>query len=79
MKVKCLRCGNQREYASDVLYGGIIGETIRNNVCAICWGEWQEMEMKTINENRINFSDPNHRSFVVQKMKEFLNLLNIQK
>ena len=79
MEVKCLRCGNQREQASDVLYGGKLGETIRNNVCSICWAEWQDMEMKIINENRINFSDPNHRSFVAQKMKEFLNLLTIQK
>ncbi|MBM3897550.1 MAG: Fe-S cluster protector protein [Thaumarchaeota archaeon] len=79
MKVKCLRCGNQREQAADVLYGGKIGEIIRNNVCTICWAEWQDMEMKMINEYRINFSDPNHRSFIGQKMKEFLNLLNVQK
>lgn len=62
-----------------MLYGGKLGETIRNNVCSVCWAEWQDMEMKTINEYKINFSDPNHRSFVAQKMKEFLNLLNVQK
>ncbi|MBI2127368.1 MAG: Fe(2+)-trafficking protein [Thaumarchaeota archaeon] len=74
-KIECIRCGNEREQASDVLYGGKLGDTIRSSVCYVCWAEWQDTEVKIINEYRLDLSDPNHRSFMTQKMKEFLGLL----
>jgi Fe-S cluster biosynthesis and repair protein YggX len=73
-KIKCTRCGNEREQASDVLYGGKLGDAIRSSICYMCWAEWQDMEVKVINEHRVDLSDPNHRSFMTQKMKEFLGL-----
>ena len=43
-------------------------------VCAACWQEWEGMEVKVINEYRLNFLDPEHRQMLQKACAEFLQL-----
>ena len=72
--VKCAKCKSDRDSPQDLPYVGKIGELISNNVCGICWAEWEEMQMKVMNEYKIDLSEGEHRTFMMNKMKEFLNL-----
>ena len=44
------------------------------SICADCWKEWEGMEIKVINEYRLNFMDPQHRDMLQKACLEFLNL-----
>ena len=58
------RVGYPREFRAKVLGG----------VCQACWEEWEGMEVKVINEYRLNFLDPQHRQMLQQACSEFLHL-----
>lgn len=72
--VECARCGKTSAAATDVTYGGALGEEIRARVCAACWHEWLEAEVKVINELRLNFMDPASQDVLVRHLREFLAL-----
>ena len=72
--VDCRRCSRSAPGASDVFYGGKLGEEIRARVCADCWAEWQENEVMVINELRLNFMDPKSQDILAQQLREFLML-----
>ena len=44
------------------------------SICASCWAEWEDMEVKVINEYRLNFLDPEHRAMLQRACLEFLNV-----
>lgn len=44
------------------------------HVCAVCWKEWEGMEVKVINEYRLNFLDPQHREMLQKACSDFLQL-----
>lgn len=72
--VECARCGKTAAAATGVTYGGGLGEEIRARVCAACWGEWLDAEVKVINELRLNFMDPKSQDVLVSHLREFLSL-----
>ncbi len=49
-------------------------EQVLGGVCAACWTEWEGMEVKVINEYRLNFMDPQHREQLQKACSEFLQL-----
>jgi Fe-S cluster biosynthesis and repair protein YggX len=51
-----------------------VKERILASTCASCWGEWEDMEIKVINEYRLNFLDPEHRAMLQRACLEFLTL-----
>ncbi len=53
---------------------GPAGEEIRAQVCSDCWGDWQRMEVKVINELRLNFMDPQALQILDAHLREFLAL-----
>ena len=53
---------------------GKLGAEIQQQVCADCWAEWQGMEVKVINELRLNFMDPRAQETLTQQMRDFLHL-----
>ena len=53
---------------------GDLAKLVRDEVCAACWREWQEMEVIVINELRLNFMDPAAQDILHRRMKEFLGL-----
>jgi Fe-S cluster biosynthesis and repair protein YggX len=47
---------------------------ILESICASCWKEWEGVEVKVINEYRLNFMDPEHREMLKKACADFLGL-----
>jgi Fe-S cluster biosynthesis and repair protein YggX len=47
---------------------------VLGRVCAACWQEWEGMEVKVINEYRLNFMDPQHREQLQKACADFLQI-----
>ena len=47
--VACVRCGQTREGAGRVGLPGQLGEEIQRSICAVCWGEWLQTQIRVIN------------------------------
>lgn len=68
----CARCDRQRDPLGDPPLPGALGEEIAARVCAGCWSEWTVMEIKVINELRLNFMEPEAQATLARHMKDFL-------
>ena len=56
-------------------FGGDIGEKIFNQVSAEVWNSWRnDMQIKVLNEYRLNMGDPNDYAVLVKQMCLFLGL-----
>ena len=53
---------------------GKIGKDVYENVSQESWDEWCALEIRIINEYRINLADPEQRKVVYQQMREFFNI-----
>ena len=42
--------------------------------CLSCWAEWKDMEVKIINEYRLNMLEREHRKMLRKFMNDFLNI-----
>jgi len=70
--IDCVRCSDEREALAAPPMPGALGREIADRVCAGCWGEWTAMEIKVINELRLNFMDPDAQDVLARHMKDFL-------
>ncbi len=70
--ISCARCGRDREALAGPPMPGATGEEIAERVCAGCWEEWTAMEIKVINELRLNFMDPAAQATLTSHMRDFL-------
>jgi len=73
---KCSRCSQPGEAppAHRVPFTPEAKEKVLGSICAGCWKEWEQMEIKVINEYRLNFMDPQHRDMLQRSCLEFLQL-----
>jgi len=76
MTITCARCGRDAEPPPRHRIGfpAPAKERVLQSICAECWKEWEEMEIKVINEYRLNFMDPDHRAVLQKACLEFLTL-----
>ena len=76
MDLTCTRCGQagQAPPPHRVPFAAPVKEKVLASICAACWKEWEEMEVKVINEYRLNYSDREHRAMIQKACLEFLNL-----
>ena len=76
MPEACSRCGRPGEAppAQRIPFPADVKQRLLGAVCASCWKEWEDMEVKVINEYRLNFLDPEHRSMLQRACLEFLKL-----
>ena len=72
----CIRCGQEAAPIPPhrVPFSGPIKERILGGICAACWKEWEGVEVKVINEYRLNFMDPQHREMLKKACLDFLKL-----
>ena len=72
----CVRCGTESAApeARRVGFPGPFKELVLKSVCGACWTEWEGVEVKVINEYRLNFMDPQHRDMLKRTCFEFLQL-----
>lgn len=73
-QVTCVRCGNTAAALENAPFGGPVGTKVREQVCSPCWREWMGMQVKVINEYRLNPADPKQFDFLMAQLKTFLNL-----
>jgi Fe-S cluster biosynthesis and repair protein YggX len=76
MTLTCTRCGQPGEPppATRIPFGAALRERIAQTICAACWKEWEGMEVKVINEYRLNFMEPQHREMLRRACLDFLGV-----
>lgn len=76
MAITCTRCGQSAEPApaTRVPFPPAVKERVLGAICGGCWKEWEVMEVKVINEYRLNFMDPEHRNMLQRSCLDFLGL-----
>ena len=72
--IVCTRCDQSKEPLEEPPTGGDLGQTIVEQICSDCWGEWRETSARLINHHGLNLGNPDHRKELRRVMKEFLNL-----
>ena len=72
----CSRCGKPGDAppAHRVPFPAAVKQRVLESICAACWKEWEDMEVKVINEYRLNFLEPEHRAMLQRACLEFLNV-----
>jgi len=76
MTLSCLRCGQSGEPppAHRVPLTPEARDKVLSSICAACWSQWEDMEVKVINEYRLSFLEPQHRAKLQEVCLDFLNL-----
>ena len=74
MAIQCARCKTEGPALPRKPLGGKIGQRVLDNVCANCWAEWDELQLKIINEYRLNLAIPQHYDMIVGEMLNYLGL-----
>ena len=74
--ITCMRCGQTAEPPPPqwVAFPGPAKEKILAGICAACWKEWEGVEVKVINEYRLNFLEPEHREMLKRACLDYFNL-----
>ncbi len=71
--VTCIRCGETRESAGKVLPGAL-GEEIERRVCAVCWSEWLQQQIRVINHYALQPARKEDREKLYEITREFFGL-----
>jgi Fe-S cluster biosynthesis and repair protein YggX len=72
--VTCARCGQTREGAGRVGLPGAIGDEIERSVCAECWKEWLQMQIRVINHYGLQPAVKADREKLYEFTRQFLGL-----
>ncbi|HMO01415.1 MAG TPA: oxidative damage protection protein [Oligoflexia bacterium] len=74
-KVFCKKLNRELKGLEKPPFKGEIGELIYNNISEDAWKSWRDdMQIKVLNEYRLNMGDPNDYQTLVDQMLMFLNL-----
>lgn len=73
-EVTCARCGETREGLARPPYPDDLGRAIQEKICPVCWDACREMQVKVINEYRLDLSDPRAQEMLEQATRDFLDL-----
>ncbi len=57
-----------------VPFRGDLRERVQENVCAVCWAAWLEMQIKVINELALNLGDARSHDLIEAHASDFLGL-----
>jgi Fe-S cluster biosynthesis and repair protein YggX len=73
--VKCCKLGRELPGLDKPPFKGEIGQKIYDNVSKQAWSMWKDdMQIKVLNEYRLNMGDPKDYQVLVDQMLTFLNL-----
>lgn len=72
--VFCKKLGKEAPGLQFAPFAGELGEEVYNNTSAEAWAMWQELQIKIINEYRLNLAEAEHFNVLLEQMKAFLNL-----
>ena len=71
--VTCIRCHETREGAGRVLPGAL-GDQIAAQVCAVCWSEWLQQQIRVINHYALRPALKEDRDKLYEITREFFGL-----
>lgn len=71
--VTCVRCHETREGAGRVLPGAL-GEEIERSVCAVCWAEWLQQQIRVINHYALRPALKEDREKLYDITREYFGL-----
>ena len=71
--VTCVRCGETREGAGKVLPGAL-GDEIAARVCAVCWAEWLQQQVRVINHYALRPALKEDREKLYEITREYFGL-----
>lgn len=71
--VTCVRCHETREGAGRVLPGSL-GDQVAANVCAVCWSEWLQQQIRVINHYALQPARKEDREKLYEVTREFFGL-----
>lgn len=72
-EVVCTRCGTAREGAGRVLPGAL-GDEIERRICAVCWQEWTQAQIRVINHYGLQPVRKEDREKLYGFTRDFLGL-----
>jgi len=73
--VQCKKLGRLLPGLAKPPFPGPLGELIYSNISQEAWLSWQnDVELKVLNEYRLNMADPNDHQVMLEQMLLFLNL-----
>lgn len=74
-KVNCLKLGRELPGLEKPPFPGEMGRKIYENISEEAWRMWRDdMQIKVLNEYRLNMGDPKDYQALVDQMLLFLNL-----
>lgn len=74
VQVNCIRCGALAEGLKSAPFPGQIGQDVLNKICGLCWKDWLAQQVRIINHFGLDVLEPDHQRFLLDQMKQFLNL-----
>lgn len=69
-----MRCGQTREGAGRVGLPGPLGDDIERLICAECWREWLQMQIRVINHYGLQPARKEDRERLYEHTREYLGL-----
>jgi Fe-S cluster biosynthesis and repair protein YggX len=72
--VFCKRNQEEAEGLENAPLLGKIGQEILESTSQAAWEEWEEMQLKIINEYHLDLSEKKDRTVLADQMRTFLNL-----
>ena len=71
----CCRCGNERApIEARIPFREPLKSEVQAVVCAACWKEWLDMQIKVINELALNLGDPRSHDIIESHARQFFGL-----
>ena len=72
--VMCIKLGQELPGLAKPPFGGDMGKKIFDSVSQQAWDMWKDLQIKILNEYRLNMSDPDDYKVLIDQMLAFLNL-----
>jgi Fe-S cluster biosynthesis and repair protein YggX len=72
--VKCIKLGQDLPGLAKAPFAGEMGQKIFDSVSQQAWDMWKDLQIKIINEYRLNMGDADDYQVLVEQMLAFLNL-----
>ena len=72
--VMCKKLGRELPALAKPPFKSDLGNLIYENISAEAWAMWKDMQIKVLNEYRLNMGDPKDYQVMVEQMMAFLNL-----
>lgn len=71
-EIECSRCeGTKPAIAARIPFRDPLRQEVQASICADCWQEWLDMQVKVINELALNLGDPRSHQIIEAHAREF--------